>query len=283
MAAFVEELKERLALCDRHVFEGDGESGADVERFPTGLGMGADDGMKLALFAPVAALARSGAQPGARVNGAEAAEHGLHSVRESFVGEMLIREEGVAAIRRKFDGKESARHGGRRIEADIGMPNFGEASFLAVVGDLYDFGVARKGGDDRVDVELSPALTERDLLRGFECLVSEGQHMVLEEGGSDRVEFCGFEATEVHSMDFGTEAARKGTDFDGHRLSLRGLEADVSSRITEKMASEVDERLFIKRSSHSRSAPAVIPIDRARITHGTSFLLVVLHRLFRPF
>jgi hypothetical protein len=61
MAALVKILEKRLALVDLHVLEGDREARAYVEGLAASFWMGSDDGMELAVFSPVAALAHGGA------------------------------------------------------------------------------------------------------------------------------------------------------------------------------------------------------------------------------
>jgi hypothetical protein len=120
---------------------------------------------------------------------------------------MLIGEEGVPSIGWELNGEEATRHRGRGVEADIGMPDFGQAAFLSVVGDLDDLRVAGEARNDRMDIELPPSLSERDLFRRGELLVPEGEDVVIEEGGPDGLKFCGFETGEVDAADFGAKAA----------------------------------------------------------------------------
>src|SRR6516162_7528549 len=111
----VEIVQQRRALCLGHVLEAQREGAVDVGCLSAGLAMGANDWM---LDLVVRLLAESEAdrggtvflgarrvaavRPPGAVYCSQPVEHPLHAVRQRLIGEILVREQRVAAVFRRF-------------------------------------------------------------------------------------------------------------------------------------------------------------------------------------
>ena len=92
-------------------------------------------------------LSEDAAEPRTRVDRAQAREHRLHALREPVVGQVLVREEGVAAGLGDVEGVEGGAEGRALGEGHVGVPDLGEALLLAAVRDRDDQRVTGQVGE----------------------------------------------------------------------------------------------------------------------------------------
>ena len=198
----------------------------DVQRPPARLRVRPHDGVRR-LVAPRRARARGVLDPvlarlghvgfRAGVDGAQAAERGLQTRGERVVREVLAGEEGVTAdggaLARDEDGAH--RRGGQ--VGRVGVPDAAEVvAFVRELEDLDDLRVALDAFDKRVFDRSAEAGGEGAEGGEGEGLVPEEDHLVVEQGLSDRPGRGGIVQTlQVHAADFGADAPGQPVDGDG--------------------------------------------------------------------
>ena len=189
-----QEVEQRAAFFFAHVLEPARERGVDVERLAAGLGMGAGHGMHGLFFMRVVIRVLHAFGRGVRrvhagavvarrraVDRAQPRQHRLHPRRERFQGEMHVREQGVAAHRRRLsrvqDGARRRTFEVRRVR----MPLVGEgARVVRLLHHGHDLGVALGSAYELVDGKGPEPARERLVGVDVERLPAEEQDVMFE-------------------------------------------------------------------------------------------------------
>ena len=127
--------------------------------------------------------------PGRTVDGDESIEHPLHPGGQRIVGACHRSEQGVAAVRRDRDAVEDRSLAGLLEERVVAVPAGSEGRPLARrLPDLDYLRMLLHPDRDRVDVQISEASPERDLVLVGEALAAKREDRVVEKCAVDLLE-----------------------------------------------------------------------------------------------
>jgi len=160
------------------------------------------------------------------VDGGQAVEDSLHAVRQALVGLVLVGEHRVAA---KFRHLARIEHRPQRRAfeiTDVGVPAATEiAGLLGLLADFKDLGISRHRLDELMDLQLTEAAAEIELLLRGQMLVMKEDNEMLEQRRADLADHPIGEGTgEIDAGDLGAERAGDWLNRDcppGHDALLR--------------------------------------------------------------
>ena len=186
-----QEVQHPAALVAREFVDSPGEDLVHEQRLLAGDRMRAYDRMdgagKLTLRLVLAVL--SGVVGG--VQGGQWIEQLLHRRRQRFIGGVHVRPAGVAARGRHVVDVQDARHRRLFVGRDIGVPALAVVAERVLVGvDDHQLGVAALIRRRRVDVQVSEAPSESQMLLMRHRLIAEEEHKVLHPGGVNFAHHC---------------------------------------------------------------------------------------------
>ena len=187
-----QELQDRLALGFRQLVDLRGEALVDEQRATSAHRMRADHRVRQRrILAPClfplgqrfrrVAIALQRKRTGEVVGGGQPFEQGFHRRRQGFIRRDAAGPQGIAAKLRQQLGAEHRAHGRGRQEGHVGVPD-------RVVAHVGDGGVEdqhlrlfRHVRVDRVNVQVAEIGGESRLLLRRDRLVTEEQHLMLEQ------------------------------------------------------------------------------------------------------
>ena len=170
----------------------------DEQAFAARLGMGADHRVAAAGFAPGAVGPHRGRPFAARhrrvgaghfavaVDAFQPGEQGFHALGQPFVGEILIGEQGVAAIGRHVEGVEQGAHRRFGHHGGVGVPFLADDLGVAgIAGDRHHLRVMVAGVEIGMDENIAKGAGQALVSGDVELLVAEKDHTMVQKRGAD--------------------------------------------------------------------------------------------------